>query len=123
MPMGAKPIHKTKNFTLIRPIYAKFKKHYCSKCNGKLELVYVTHYAIKKGSPEEYGKYIRYDFFNTPVDHTFRIFECKKCGYKLSIDDQYFIENPNKLKKYNNKYGDYRLKDDYHNYLKYSKKD
>lgn len=121
--MCAKPIYNTKHVSMTRAIYAKFKKHYCSKCGELLSVEWITHKGIKKGSPEQFGKNIRYDFFKTPVDYTFAIFECSKCRYKLSIDDQYFLENPHKLEKYNNKYGDYRLKDDYHNYLKYTQKD
>lgn len=121
MGMGAIPVHKTKDLSMVKPFYAKFKKHSCSKCNGNLKIIWITHHNIKKGSPESYGKYIRFDLFNHPVDYTFAIFECERCSHRLSILDQYFIEKPEKLEKYNKKYGDYRLKDDYHNYKKFSK--
>ena len=117
MGLGAKPIYLTKTWNIDKPFFAKFKKHYCNNCNELLKIVWITHFGIRKGSIEDFGKRIRYDIFNHPIDYKFAIFECPKCKKKLSINDQYFIEKPDKLKKHFAKYGDYRLKDDYYVYL------
>jgi len=100
---------KEKNLT--RAIFAKFKKHKCFLCISELKLFKITQYGIVKDSLEAQGKFLRYDIFKHPIDYTFYVFKCSKCNNIISINDQYFFENPNKEKKY-----EY---DDYHQYLIY----
>ena len=105
---------------LGRPIFAKFKKHYCNQCGNRLKIVWITQ-MIHRDSPEADGKNLAFGpkiFFNQPIKYTFAIFECTFCKHRLSIDDQFYFEKPEELEKYEKKYGDYKLKDDYHSYIK-----
>ncbi len=110
-------LYKKSELVLTRPFYAKFRKHNCSKCGGRLKLTWVTHYGVKKGSRQAICGGLTYDVFNNPIDYKFGIFKCSECSAKFSIDDQYYFEKPQKLEKDNNKYGDYRNRDPYHIYL------
>lgn len=107
---------------LVKPYFAKFKKHKCTNCGGELKLFKITQ-MISPETPEAVGKPLYFGLSKKPISYSFFAFECCKCENKLSIYDQFFIENPNKLEKYNRKYGDYKLKDDYHSYLRLIKKD
>lgn len=103
-----------------RPIFVKFKKHYCNQCGNHLKIIWITQ-MIDRDSPEAEGKNLAFGpkiFFKKPIKYTFAIFECVSCKQRLSIDDQFYHEKPNKLQKYEKKHGDYKLKDDYHIYLK-----
>jgi hypothetical protein len=111
---GAFRVGKVKQMT--RAPFVILKKHYCSSCNGKLEISWVTQ-MIHEGTPEAKKKNLLFGFDGKPVQYTFAIFECNKCGNKLSINDQYYVENPKKLKKDELNQCDYRLTDDYHSYL------
>ncbi len=102
-------------YRMIRSPFVTLKKHYCTSCNGKLEVIWITQF-IYEGTPEAKGKDLLYGFSGKPVQYSFAIFACSKCGNQLSINDQYFLENPRKLENYNMKHGDYRLEDDYHIY-------
>ncbi len=109
----SKPFYQKETWSMIRPFYAKFKKHYCQKCGELLSITWVTHYGIKKGSKEAKYRYFMFDIFNHPIDYTFAVFECPLCGNRLSINDQYYLGNPQKLKKDI----DYYKRDAYHIYL------
>ena len=112
------PIYKTNDGKHIdRGFFVIFKKHFCKQCGDRLNISWITQ-IIKKDTSEAKGKNIRFDIFGHPVKYTFAFFECTNCGNKLSINDQYFLEKPHKLNKYNLRNGDYRLKDDYYVYLK-----
>ena len=104
--MSLKREYKVK--VLIKPFFAMFKKHYCFHCGELLHITQITH-SIFRNLPESLGKGLYFGISNKPIQYTFTVFECSKCKRKLSISDQYYLENPNKKN---------RLKyDDYHQYL------
>ena len=100
------PIYSKNASSLDKPFFAKLKKHDCHKCGHQLKLAKINQ-LIKPGSHEIKGKSFRFDLMGNSVSYTFSIFECIKCGNKISIVDQYYIENPNK--KNSVKYDDYHL--------------
>lgn len=105
---------------LKHPIFARFKKHYCNQCEARLKIVWITQ-MIHRDSPEAKEKNLAFGpkiLFKKPIKYTFAIFECTSCKHRLSIDDQFYFEKPKKLAKYERKYGDYKLNDDYHQYVK-----
>jgi len=106
---------------MIRAPFTLLHKHYCSQCHNILKIAWITQ-LIYEGTPESIGKDLHFGFKGKPVQYTFAIFVCAKCGNKLSINDQYFYEKPHKIKDYEVKYGDYKLIDDYHSYVKYNEK-
>lgn len=102
--------------------FVVLKKHYCMSCNGKLKLSWITQ-VIHEGTPEAKDKKLLFGFGGKPIQYTFAVFVCSKCGKELSINDQFYIENPKKLIKNKHNCEDYRLKDDYHLYLKSMQKE
>lgn len=112
--MGAFRVGKVRQ--MIHAPFTLLKKHYCNHCSNLLKIAWITQ-LIYEGTPESKGKDLLFGFKGKPVQYTFAIFKCDKCGNKLSINDQYFYEKPKKLKEYELKYGDYKLMDDYHSYV------
>ena len=96
---------------MVRPFYAKFKKHYCISCGSSLKMVWISQ-SIYRNSSEAVGKRLVFGpswLFKKPIMYSFAIFECQKCGQKISINDQYYSDYPNKHRPIN----EY---DDYHQY-------
>lgn len=115
---GAFRVGKVKQ--MIHAPFVMFKNHYCPICETKMKIEWITQ-QIYEGTPEAENKNLLFGF-NKPVEYTFAIFSCSKCGHRLSINDQFYIEYPKRLDKYQKKHGDYKLKDDYHTYLQSIKK-
>ena len=112
---GAFRVEKMK--VMDRAPFAIFKKHECRNCNKRLHIDWISQ-IIFEGTSEAEGKNLLFGFRGAPVQYTFAIFACDYCGQKVSINDQFYFEYPNKLKRFTLKYGDYRLKDDFYSYLK-----
>lgn len=111
---GAFRVGKVKQ--MIHAPFVIFRQSYCDSCNGKLKIAWITQ-NIYEGTEEAKGKELLYGFSGRPVEYTFAIFQCSKCGQKVSIADKFYERHPKKLEKHERKYGDYRQTDDYHTYL------
>lgn len=97
----------------VRPFFARLKKHFCDSCGSSLEIIWITQ-QIYRNSPEAEGKKLAFGpswLFKKPIKYSFTIFKCTKCDKKISINDQYFIEHPEKHRPLN-------MYDDYHQYCK-----
>ena len=115
---GSSRVGKVKQ--MIHTPFVLSKKHYCPICGEKLNIEWITQ-QIYEDTPEAKDKNLLFGFNHNPVEYAFAVFSCEKCGNKLSINDQFYRDNPKKLHKYQQKYGDYKLKDDYYTYLKNKK--
>jgi len=111
MPMSIDGVIRENNVkSMILPFFAKFKKHYCSHCGSKYHITWITQ-LIQRDSPEAEGKDLAFGpawLFKKPIKYSFAIFECPSCGKRISIKDQYIIENPGAW---------VRSRDDYQQYL------
>lgn len=117
--MGAFRVGKVRQ--MIHAPFALLKKHFCKHCNSMLKIAWISQ-LIYEGTPESIGKDLLFGFKGKPVQYTFAVFECARCGTRLSINDQYFYEKPKKLIEYEEKYGDYKLIDDFYSFLQYNEK-
>ena len=98
---------------MAHPLFVKIKKHYCSKCGKSLEIAWINQ-IIYRNSPEAEGKNLPFVLTKKPIKYVFAVFECRSCGDKISINDQYNIEKPHMAIQ--------PPYDDYHQYLKTQKK-
>ncbi len=97
--------------------FALLKKHTCRHCYNLLKITWISQ-VIAEGTSETAGGNLLFGFKGEPVQYTFAVFTCNQCGQRTSINEQYFLEYPKRLKRYNQNQGDYHLHDDYYSYLR-----
>lgn len=90
-----------KKYSISRPFFAYFKKHYCTKCSSQLSVRFKSK-IINSESPE--AQY--YDFTDADgypirgnVDFRIGIFQCYYCGAEYKINEIRKIEKEDKKKR------------------------
>lgn len=75
------------------PFYVHLKKHFCPKCEKKLELRYISK-IVNSNSPEakEYDFFVGDTFFIGDVEFRTRYFYCTSCQLDISFKEMKHIE-------------------------------